>query len=159
MTAKHRAKIDCGRVATAAAVLDGAAPADALEAMLAEQMAAVHAAALRALDRAAECREHPQIEALHLRQAARLMHLFVRQAEALDRRRGNAEKREMERTWEAERRARITPSDPREAEERERVLRRFLPDPPPRRRRGNGEHAEGGPGAGTGAANGRGPAP
>jgi NRPS condensation-like uncharacterized protein len=44
------------------------APRDELEAMLAEQMAAVNAAAMRALERAAECtKDHPQIEALYLR--------------------------------------------------------------------------------------------
>ena len=62
------------------------APRDALEAMLTAQMAAAHEAALRAMERAAECAEHPQIEALYLRQATRLLHLFVRQTEALDRR-------------------------------------------------------------------------
>ena len=77
----------------AAAFLAEARPADALEAMLAEQMAAVHEAAMRATERAAESAEHPQIEALYLRQAARLMHLFARQTEALDRRRKAAEDR------------------------------------------------------------------
>ena len=62
------------------------APRDPLEGMLAAQMTAVHAAAMRCLGRAAECKEHPQIEALYLREASRLLHLFVRQAEALDRR-------------------------------------------------------------------------
>ncbi len=50
-------------------------------------------AALRAALAAAECTEHPQIEALYLRQAARLMHLFARQAEALERCRDAAEAR------------------------------------------------------------------
>lgn len=62
------------------------APRDPLEGMLVAQMAAVHAAAMRCLCRAAECAEHPQIEASYLRLASRLLHLFVRQAEALDRR-------------------------------------------------------------------------
>ena len=62
---------------------------DADEAMLVAQMAAVHAAAMRALRRAAECGAHPQIEALYLRTASRLLHLFVRQSEALDRRARN----------------------------------------------------------------------
>lgn len=62
------------------------APRDPLEGMLVAQMAAVHAAAMRALRRAAECTDWPQIEARYLREAARLLHLFVRQAEALDRR-------------------------------------------------------------------------
>ena len=62
------------------------APRDPLEGMLIAQMAAVNAAAMRCLGRAAECGDHPQIEALYLREASRLLHLFVRQAEALDRR-------------------------------------------------------------------------
>jgi len=138
MTAKDFTEPVEDRVAKAAALLAGAEPADALERMLAEQMAAVHEAALRATERAAECKEHPQIEALYLRQAARLMHLFVRQAEALDRRRATAEDRAVARAHEAERRARVEAADRREAEERERLRRMFMPDPPRRRRRANG---------------------
>jgi len=74
------------RVVAAIEAAMALAPRDPLEAMLAAQMAAVHAAAMRALRRAAECTDHPQIEALYLRTAARLLHLFVRQSEALDRR-------------------------------------------------------------------------
>ena len=76
-----------------AALLAALAPRDALEAMLAAQMAAVHAAGLRATRRAAESTGQPQIEALYLRLAARLLHLFTRQMEALDRRRAAAEER------------------------------------------------------------------
>lgn len=92
------------------------APRDALEAMLAEQMAAVHAAAMRALERTAECKETPQIEALYLRQAARLMHLFVRQTEALDKRRNVAEDRAAQKA----RVARFREKAQREEEERQR---------------------------------------
>lgn len=73
-----------------------ARPGDALEAMLAAQMAAVHGAAMRALKRTAECTEYPQIEALYTRQAARLMTLHLRQAEALERRQARREAREAE---------------------------------------------------------------
>ncbi len=62
------------------------APRDPLEGMLVAQMTAVHAAAMRCLCRAAECADHPQIEALYLREAARMLHLFQRQSETLDRR-------------------------------------------------------------------------
>ena len=103
-------------VRAAAELLVGLTPGDALESMLAEQMAAVHEAALRATGRAAECREQPQIEALYLRQAARLMHLFVRQAEALDRRRAAAGKRAEEQALEAGRKARVEASERREDE-------------------------------------------
>ncbi len=74
------------RVVAAIEAAIGLAPRDPLEAMLVAQMAAGHAAAMRCLGRAAECADRPQIEALYLRLAARLMNLFVRQAEALDRR-------------------------------------------------------------------------
>jgi hypothetical protein len=92
------------------------APRDALEAMLAEQMAAVHAAAMRALERAAECKETPQIEALYLRQAARLLHLFTRQLEARDKRRLAAE----ERAEQQARAAYFLEKEQREEEERQR---------------------------------------
>ena len=144
MTQENRLDIDDETAPEAAALLAGAEPADALESMLVKQMAAVHDAALRAVARAAECQDNPQVEALYLRQAARLMHLFVRQAEALDRRRAAAEDRDMARVWEAERKARVEASERREAEERARVLRRYIPDPPRRRNR------SGGPDAGNG---------
>lgn len=74
------------RVAAALEAAMALAPRDPLEGMLVAQMAAVHAAAMRALIRAGECTRYPQIEALYVRQAARLLNLFVRQMEALDRR-------------------------------------------------------------------------
>jgi len=129
-----------------AALLAALAPRDALEAMLTAQMAAVHAAALRAMTRAAECAETPQIEALYARQAARLMHLFVRQMEALERRRAAAE----ERAEQKAREARFLEKAQREEEERQRKedehLKRWGIQP--RRRparpggRGNGSHHE-----------------
>ena len=98
-----------------AELLTALAPRDVLDAMLAVQMAAVHAAALRATRRAAECTEQPQIEALYLRQAARLMHLFTRQMEALDRRRIAAE----ERAKQDAREAYFLDKEQREEEERQ----------------------------------------
>ncbi len=62
------------------------APRDPLEGMLVAQMTAVHAAALRCLGRAAASAGDAQLEALYLRLAARLLHLFQRQSETLDRR-------------------------------------------------------------------------
>ena len=116
-----------GAAAEPAAALLAGGPGDALEAMLAEQMAAVHEAAGRAMKRAADCADQPQIEALYLRQAARLMHLFVRQAEALDRRRIAAE----DRAEQKERKARFLEKEQREEEER---LFRLGLGPRPRRR-------------------------
>jgi hypothetical protein len=84
-----------------AELLAALAPRDPLEAMLVSQMAAAHVAALRATKRAAECADEPQIEALYARQAARLMHLFTRQMEALDKRRIAAEKRADQKEREA----------------------------------------------------------
>ena len=117
-------------------------PRDALEAMLAEQMAAVHAAAMRALERAATCsEEHPQIEALYLRQAARLLHLFTRQMQALDKRRIAAEDR-------AEEKARAAHFREKEERQEEERLYRVGLGPKPRRRpkrparRGNGASGE-----------------
>jgi hypothetical protein len=83
---------DAAKAAAALQMMRAAAPRDPLEAMLAAQMTAVHGAAMRALRRAAECgAEYPQIEALYARQAARLTNLFMRQMEALERRRGRAQ--------------------------------------------------------------------
>ena len=87
---------DAGRIAAALQAMAAAAPRDALEAMLAAQMAAAHGAAMRAMKRAAECTDYPHIEALYARQAARLMGLYMRQTEALERRREKAEKRAAE---------------------------------------------------------------
>ena len=66
------------RVVAAIEAAMALAPRDPLEGMLVTQMAAVHAAAMRCLRRAAECGEYPQIEALYLRTAARLLNLFTR---------------------------------------------------------------------------------
>ena len=113
----------------AAAFLIEARPGDALEAMLVVQMAAVHDAAMRCLSRAAEvAAEHPEIEARYLREAARLLHLFQRQSDALDRRRIAAEDRRAERG----RAARIAAKDwQREAAEARRWGRRPPPRPHP----------------------------
>ena len=82
------------RAAAALQMMAAAAPRDALEAMLAAQMAAAHGAAMRAMRRAAECTNYPRIEALYARQAARLMGLFMRQMETLERRRAAAARAE-----------------------------------------------------------------
>ena len=81
---------DAAKAAVALQMMAAAAPRDALEAMLAAQMAAAHGAAMRAMRRAAECTDYPQIEALYARQAARLMGLFMRQMEVLERRHAQA---------------------------------------------------------------------
>ena len=77
------------------------APRDPLEGMLVAQMAAVNAAAMRCLRRAAECAEYPKIEALYLREAARMLHLFQRQSETLDRRARRLDPPKRDRTADA----------------------------------------------------------
>lgn len=128
MTRKTRTTKDVPGGA-AAAFLAEARPGDALEAMLVAQMAAVDEAAQRCLARAEECSaEHPQIEALYLRQAARLLHLFQRQADALDRRRIAAEDRAETR----ERSEWLEAQSQREEEDRARRLGLPVPPPAPR---------------------------
>ena len=86
--------VEANETGSAAAFRAEARPGDKLEAMLIEQMAAVHEAAMRCLSRAAETgAEHPETEARYLREAARLLNLFQRQSDALDRRRITAEDR------------------------------------------------------------------
>ena len=63
---------------------------DPLSAMLAVQAAAVHEAALSLLRRAGECADESGTGAVCARQAARLLHLFVRQAKTLAARRETA---------------------------------------------------------------------
>ena len=64
---------------------------DPLSAMLAVQAAAVHEAALGLLRRAGDCADESGTGAVCTRQAARLLHLFVRQAKTLAARRENAQ--------------------------------------------------------------------
>lgn len=75
-------------VTGAVAALEGIAPADELEGMLGVQMIATHNAALECLRRAAK--EQQTFEGRHanLKDAEKLMALYLRQLEALDRRRG-----------------------------------------------------------------------
>ncbi len=115
---------------SAAAFLAEARPGDALEAMLIEQMAAVHEAAMRCLSRAAEvAAEHPEIEARYLREAARLLNLFQRQSDALDRRRMTAE----DRAGKRERDARIAEKDWRREREDAKRWGKRPPKRPARR--------------------------
>ena len=118
------------RSAAAAAFLAEARPGDKLEAMLIEQMAEVHEAALRCLARAAEvAAEHPEIEARYLREGARLLNLFQRQTDALDRRRIAAE----DRAGERERDERLAEKDwQRARDEAKRWGQRPPPRPKPR---------------------------
>ena len=70
------------------AAMRGLAPRDALEGMMATQMAAVHNAAMDCLRRAQSKGQDGQVRDRSFRQATRLAALFARQSETLDRRRG-----------------------------------------------------------------------
>ena len=76
------------RVAAALAALKGLAPRDELEGMLGVQMVAVHGAAMECLRRAAGGQADAAGRAAELRQAGRLIALYAKQVEALNRHRG-----------------------------------------------------------------------
>ncbi len=64
------------------------APRDPIEGMLAAQMVTTHNTALELLRKAGVRHQHRLVADLCLRSAGKLMNLYLRQAEALDRRRG-----------------------------------------------------------------------
>ena len=81
-------------------VLDGAlralqalAPRDASEGLLATQMVATHSAALECLQRAAHPDQTFAGRELNLKHAVKLMGLYVRQLEALDKHRGKGQQK------------------------------------------------------------------
>lgn len=78
-----------GRIRAALAMLEGIAPRDGAEGLLAVQMAATHNAALDCLRRAAAGQSFEEREQ-SLRHAARLLDVYLRQVEALDRYRGKS---------------------------------------------------------------------
>lgn len=77
-------------IETTLATMRAAAPRDGLEGMLAAQMAAAHRAAMDITGRATAPGLPPAARAALMAQAGRMMHLFARQLETLDRRRGQA---------------------------------------------------------------------
>lgn len=81
------------RIRAAAAALEGLAPRDELEGMLAAQMVATHAAAMESLRRAIIPIQDGAIRADELRQAARLLALYAKQVEALNRNRGQGQRK------------------------------------------------------------------
>ena len=76
------------QAAAAIAALDGIAPRDAMEGMLAAQMVVVHDAAMNCLHDATDPRRPFPCRDSDMRLAARLMTLYGRHMELLDRRRG-----------------------------------------------------------------------
>lgn len=81
---------DKAKVEAALQAIHASAPRDALEAMLAAETAAAHAAAMRATRLAARHAGDPRAEAHYAREARRQMQLVHKQAEALDQRRARA---------------------------------------------------------------------
>jgi hypothetical protein len=72
----------------ALATLQGIAPADDLEGMLAVQMVAVNQAAVQCMQQAASPRASEAVRDTSIHRATRLMNLYTRQFEVFDRRRG-----------------------------------------------------------------------
>ena len=75
-------------LAATLAAMRAIGPRDGLEGMLAAQMVAVHGAAMNFTGRALGPGQPMAARAVHMSQAARLMALFTRQMEVLERRRG-----------------------------------------------------------------------
>jgi hypothetical protein len=72
----------------ALATLQDIAPSDGLEGMLALQMVAVNQAVVECMRQAASPRASEAVREMSINHATRLMNVFARQLEALDRRRG-----------------------------------------------------------------------
>ena len=76
------------RVQAAMAMLEAIGPQDGIEGLLAVQMTATHNAVLECLRRAMLDGEHPAVREQSLKHAAKLLDIYMRQVEALDRHRG-----------------------------------------------------------------------
>ena len=79
-------KVD--RMGTVVTMMDRLAPGDDVDVILAAQMVACHHAVMDCLRRATGSWQTREGRDMELRQAARLMNVYARQSEALDRRRG-----------------------------------------------------------------------
>lgn len=75
----------------AVASLEAINPRDGIEGMLAVQIVATHNAALECLRRAMQSQQSFELRASNLKHAERLMSLYLRQLEAMDRRRGQGQ--------------------------------------------------------------------
>lgn len=76
------------RVNTSLTAIEGIAPRDALEALLAVQMVATHNLALDFLKRATNPNAHPELVSEQINRAAKLMRAYSAQIGALERHRG-----------------------------------------------------------------------
>lgn len=77
----------------AMAMLEGIAPTDELEGMLAAQMVATHSAAMECFRRAALPNQPQQARAFNLQQAKSLLSIYTRQVEVIDKRRGRGQQK------------------------------------------------------------------
>lgn len=80
-------------VSAAMAALSGLAPTDTLEGMLASQMVATHNAAMECLRRAQLPNQTFEGREVSFKQASKLMALYARQMEALDKHRGRGQQK------------------------------------------------------------------
>jgi hypothetical protein len=80
-------------VSAAMAALSGLAPIDTLEGMLASQMVATHNAAMECLRRAQLPNQSFEGREVSFKQASKLMALYARQMEALDKHRGRGQQK------------------------------------------------------------------
>jgi len=83
----------CRRVNSAIAMLKGIEPRGTLEGMLAAQMIATHSAAMDCLRRAIVEEQPFAVRAENLNQAMKLMSMYTRQVEVLDKRRGKGQQK------------------------------------------------------------------
>lgn len=82
-----------GAIAATLAALEGIAPADGIEGLLATQMVASHEAAVECLRRAMIPDENVEKRDLFLKQSAKLLQIYMRQVEALDKHRGRGQQK------------------------------------------------------------------
>jgi hypothetical protein len=81
------------RLTSSFAALAGLAPRDEAEGMLAVQMVATHSAAMDCLRRARVSGQTFEARELNLKHAEKLMNIYTRQIEALDKRRGRGQQK------------------------------------------------------------------
>ncbi|WP_372625084.1 hypothetical protein [Falsiroseomonas sp.] len=81
------------RIEAAVAALKGLAPRDEMEGMLATQMVATHGAAMECLRRAMLPDQDLTVREANLRQAGRLLALYAKQVETLNRNRGKGQQK------------------------------------------------------------------
>jgi len=82
-----------GRIASALSLLEGIRPADEIEGMLAAQMVATHSAAMECLRRAMAPQQTLPGRDLNLKHASKLLQVYAKQMDALNRHRGKGQQK------------------------------------------------------------------